>query len=176
MVEIIKTIEFDISSQVHQQITKLHNICSDYHHSRSYFKQLPHFRYLAFADDKLVAHMGVDHRVIRVGDSIFSIFGVIDLFVRPSDRRQGIASHLLNLLTELAQSKSIDFLFLVSGNDRFYLKNGFKAVSQECSWLGIEEHQNCGILTETIEKNFMVKQTGDKSWIDAPIDLLGYMF
>lgn len=176
MVKIIKQIEFDISSETHQQIIELHNICSDYHHSRSYFKQLPHFRYLAFAEDELVAHMGVDHRVIRVGDSVFTIFGVIDLFVRPSCRRQGIASQLLSLLTELALTKSIDFLFLVSHYDPIYLNNGFQAISQECSWLGIEEHKNCGVLTETIEENFMIKQTGDKTWTKGQIDLLGYMF
>ena len=120
--------------------------------------------------------MGVDHRVIRVGNSIFTIFGVIDLCVVQSHRRRGIASKLLILLTELAREKSVDFLFLVSHNDAIYLNNGFQAVSQYCSWLGIEDDRNCGVLVEKIEENFMVKQTGDKQWVNEPIDLLGYMF
>jgi len=174
--EIIRQTEFEISTENHQQIIELQQVCFSEAQSRSYFKQLPHFRYLVFADNTLIAHLGVDHRVIRVGDSIFSIFGIIDLCVKPEYRRQGIASQLLNILTELAIANSIDFLFLVSHRDSFYLNNGFEAVSQECTWLGIKEHQNCGILTETIEENLMIKQTGNKAWVDKPIDLLGYMF
>ncbi|MGL6343898.1 MAG: GNAT family N-acetyltransferase, partial [Waterburya sp.] len=91
--------------------------------------------------------------------------------------QQGIASKLLTLITELAEEKSIDFLFLVADDNRIYLKNGFKAFSQECNWFGIEDHHNCGVLTETIEEDFMIKQTGKKPWKnDMAIDLLGYMF
>lgn len=173
----INVIEYDISQDLHRQIIELKNSCfPETIRQRSYFKQLPHFRYLAVAENTLVAHMGVDHRVIRVGDSVFKIFGVIDLCVKSNYRQQGIASRLLSSLTKLAHEKSIDFLFLVSHNDSFYIKNGFKAVSQSCSWLGIEEHKNCGVLEEKIEENFMIKQTGDRRWIDEPIDLLGYMF
>jgi GNAT superfamily N-acetyltransferase len=175
--EIIRTIEFDISKKVHQQITELKNSSfPDTERSRSYLKQLPHFRYLVFAEDVLVGHMGVDHRVISVDDSVFSIFGVIDLCVRQNYQQQGIASNLLSQLTELAKEKSIDFLFLVADDNRIYLKNDFQAFSQECHWLGIEDHHNCGVLTETIEKEFMVKQIGDKPWKSGAIDLLGYMF
>ena len=175
--KIIRTIEFDISKNVHRQITKLRNLSfPEIKRNRSYFKQLPHFRYLVFDGDLLVSHMGVDHRVIRVGDYVFSIFGIIALCVKPSHQGRGIASELLEAVTELAKEKAIDFLFLVAHDKRIYLKNDFQAVSNKCSWLGIEDHCNCGVLTETIQENFMIKQTGDKLWNDKPIDLLGYMF
>jgi hypothetical protein len=64
----------------------------------------------------------------------------------------------------------------VADDNRIYLKNDFQAFSQECHWLGIEDHHNCGVLTETIEKEFMVKHIGDKPWKSGAIDLLGYMF
>ena len=175
--KITRIIEFDISKDVHRQITKLKNLSfPETKRNRSYFKQLPHFRYLVFEGDLLIGHMGVDHRVIRVGDRVFSIFGIIALCVKPSHQGKGIASELLEAVTRLARDKSIDFLFLVAHDNRIYLKNGFQAVSTQCSWLGIEDHNNCGVLTETIEEDFMIKQTGDKTWVDKPIDLLGYMF
>ena len=174
--EVIRTIEFDISAKVHQQITELQHASFNTQILRSYFKQLPHFRYLVFNEDLLVGHMGVDHRMISVEDSVFSIFGVIDLCVRQNYQQQGIASKLLTLLTQLAREKAIDFLFLVARDRRIYLKNGFQAFNQECQWLGIEDHHNCGILTETIEEGFMIKSTGNKSWHGGTIDLLGYMF
>ena len=175
--EIIRTIEFNISEDTHQQITNLRNSSfPENTKPRSYYKQLPHFRYLAFDRDTLVAHMGIEHRVIRVGDSIFTIFGVVDLCVKQSHRGQGIASEFLSLLTDLAREKSIDFLFAVVDSERLYSKNGFQTVSNYCSWLRIHEHKNYGVAVEKIVNEFMVKQIGDKLWIDEPIDLLGYMF
>ena len=175
--EINRITEFEISKDTHRQITYLRNACfPENSKPRSYYKQLPHFRYLAFAEDTLVAHMGVDHRAIRVGDSIFTIFGVIDLCVKQSHRRQGIASELLSLLTDLAREKSVDFLFTVVNNERLYLNNGFTAISNYCSWLRIDEHTNYGVAVEKIANELMVKQIGEKLWVDEPIDLLGYMF
>ena len=176
--EIRRTIEFKISKDTHRKITNLRNSCFPVKNRkpRSYYKQLPHFRYLAASQDALVAHMGVDYRVISVGDFVFSIFGVIDLCVAPGYRQQGIASKLLSLLTSLARESQVDFLFAVVDSDRLYSKNGFQTVSNYCSWLRIDEHKNYGVAVEKIEHEFMVKQIGDKLWIDEPIDLLGYMF
>ncbi|MEM7758645.1 MAG: GNAT family N-acetyltransferase [Cyanobacteria bacterium P01_A01_bin.40] len=176
--KIIKLIEHDIGTNAHSQITKLRNICfPNSKKNRSYYKQLPHFRYLAYDNEQLIGQMGVDHRVISVGDSIFSIFGVIDLCVIPNYQRQGIATQLLNILTKLAEEKSIDFLLLVADNDKLYAKNGFKYVSSYCSFLRIHEYQNYGVAFEKIENEFMVKQIGKKSWRqDGLMDLLGYRF
>lgn len=96
--------------------------------------------------------------------------------VKSSHRQQGIASQLLSSLTYLAKEKSIDFLFAVVKDERIYTKNGFKPVSNYCFWLRIHEHKNYGVAVEKITNEFMIKQTGDKLWVNEPIDLLGYMF
>lgn len=175
---IIKTVEFDIELDTHNQITKLRNLCfPENKKDRSYYKQLPHFRYLVYDDEQLIGQMGVDHRVISVGDSIFKIFGVIDLCIMPKYRRQGIATQLLNLLTNLAAKKSIDFLLLVANDPRLYSKNGFVYISNYCSFLRIHEHKNYGVALEKIENDFMIKQIGAKNWQqDGLMDLLGYRF
>ena len=62
--EIVRAIEFDIEQDTHNQITKLRNLCFPENKSdRSDYKQLPHFRYLAFDNNLLIAHMGVDHLI-----------------------------------------------------------------------------------------------------------------
>ena len=175
--KISRITEFDISKELHQQITELRNSCFPKNSKpRSYYKQLPHFRYLVFIEYKLIAQMGVDYRVIRVGDSIFAIFGVIDLCVEQNYRQQGIASQLLSSLTALATDKSVDFLFAVVKDNRIYSKNGFQNISNYCSWLRIHEHKNYGVAVEKIQDEFMIKQICDKQWVNEPIDLLGYMF
>ena len=80
--KIKRFIEFEISSALHSQITKLKNKCfPDSQKMRSYYKQLPHFRFLVFDKEKLIGHMGVDHRVILVGETPKFIFGIIDLCI-----------------------------------------------------------------------------------------------
>ncbi|MEL6441138.1 MAG: GNAT family N-acetyltransferase [Cyanobacteria bacterium J06621_8] len=176
--EVTKINEYDIELSTHDQITKLKNICfPNSKKDRSYYKQLPHFRYLVYDNEQLIGQMGVDYRVISVNISIFRIFGVIDLCIMPKYQRQGIATQLLNLLTKLAKEKSTDFLLLVADDDRLYARNGFKYVSNYCSFLRIHEHQNYGVALEKIENDFMVKQIGEKSWNqDGLMDLLGYRF
>ncbi len=95
---ISRHIEFDISYQDHRHITQLRNLSfPDSAVPRSYCKQLPHFRYLVHEHGNLVAHPGVDHRMILVGERAVHIFGVIDLCVDPLFRRKGIATTLTNL-------------------------------------------------------------------------------
>ncbi len=170
-------IEYDIDPQLHDEITRLRNDCfPEDSKERSYFKQLPHFRFLAFEDEILVGQMGIDHRMISVGNSVFSIFGVIDLCIATSYRNRGIASELLEQLSALASEKRIDFLFLVADDHRLYQKNGFQFISTDLTWLRIDEHINYGVGRERFENELMVKQTGKKFWPDGPVDLLGYLF
>ena len=175
--KILRKVEFDIESKIHFQITNLRNSCfTDYRVDRSYYKQLPHFRYLVFEENLLIGHMGIDHRVISVADSALTIFGVIDLCIHEDYRQRGIASNLLDSVFELATMSSIDFILLISDKKKLYLSKGFTTISQYCSWMRIDEHKNYGIAFERIENEIMVKQIGRKKWPDGPIDLLGYMF
>ncbi|MGF1482001.1 MAG: GNAT family N-acetyltransferase [Cyanophyceae cyanobacterium] len=169
--------EFDIDEETHRQITKLKNSCfPDYTKPRSYYKQLPHFRYLAYQGQTLIGQMGIDHRAIAIEDSVFTIFGVIDLCVIADKRRLGIASQMLQSLTQLAQEKSIDFLFAVASDHRLYQKNEFSAVIGYFQWLRIHDHKNYGVANEKLDQEVLVKQIGHRKWSDGPVDLLGYLF
>ena len=60
--------EFAIESPVFALVSDLlQGAFPGYPQDRPYFKLHPHFRYLAWDDETLAGHMGVDHRVIRVG-------------------------------------------------------------------------------------------------------------
>ena len=69
--EIIRTIESNILADVHRQITNLHNACFRSTLSRSYFKQLSHFRYLVF----VVRYQAALHPVFPADIiTLFSVF------------------------------------------------------------------------------------------------------
>lgn len=169
--------EYEISPTAHAKIIDLKNRCfPDHRKPWSYYKQLPHFRFLVYDDTSLIAHMGVDHRVIAVGDQPRTIFGIVDLCVDPQFRDRGIASELLDKLSELARRSRIDFLFAIVNRARLYERNGFQGLDALCLWLRINDHKNYGVAVERIANEIMVKQIGGKGWVDGPIDLLGYMF
>lgn len=172
-----KLIEHDIDLRLHAAITKLREECfPEDHKPRSYYKQLPHFRFLAYEGESLVGHMGVDHRVVSVGESVFSTFGVIDLCVREKYQGRGIGSALLVRLLQLAKGKEIDFVILVSGVHRFYEKYGFTVITPEFRWLRIYDHETVGIGNMRLDVPMMVKQIGENPWPEEPVDLLGYLF
>jgi len=169
--------EFEISSNLHNQIKKLRNSCfPDCQKSRSYYKQLPHFRFLVFEGEKLIGHMGVDHRVILIGETPKYIFGIIDLCIDINFQNKNIASTLLEEVTVLGLKSNIDFLLLFTKNDRVYKKNNFKTISTYCSWLRINDHKNYGVGFEEIKNEIMIKELGGNKWENKPIDFLGYLF
>jgi len=59
--------EFKITSSQKEAIQLLLSECfSGYPKDRTYYKQLPTFRYLAFQKDQLIGHLAVDHRMIAI--------------------------------------------------------------------------------------------------------------
>jgi predicted N-acetyltransferase YhbS len=176
-VNIIRKSEFEISELEHEQISKIREICfSDCHCNRSYFKQLPHFRYLAIHEHNVVGMVGIDHRMISVGGKPVSIFGVIDLCVLPEFRKHGIGASLMKEAEQLAQESSIDFIVLLADNHSLYKRLGFEVQDNDCTWLRIDEFKNHGIAEENLGNELMVKAVGDAGWPEGAVDFLGYLF
>src|SRR5690242_21212391 len=95
--------EAEIPADLAHQVQTLLQECFPGYPGRSYFKLPPHFRYLAMTGSGDVAgQMGVEFRVIRVGDAVVRTFGVVDLCVSQSQRSRGLAGRLLAEVTALA--------------------------------------------------------------------------
>jgi hypothetical protein len=172
-----KVFEHAITSELHSEISTLRDKCfPEDAVGRSYAKQLPHLRFLAFEGETLIGHLGVDHRVISVGGSPYTIFGVIDVCVSENSRGSGIAGILLKEVTQLAHSSGIDFCVLFAKDQRLYRSHGFSLLPVDVIWLRIHEHQNYGVGRERIESEFMILQTGNRAWPVGEVDLLGYLF
>jgi len=169
--------EYEIPTQWHEELTNLKSRCFPNHqHDRSYYKQLPHFRFICTDNGKIVGHIGVDHRVIRVADEIFRIFGLIDVCVDEQYRNKSIATSMIEKVFALGQETGIDFLFLIASDHRVYEKNKFQVVNELCSWLRIHDHRNYGVAVENLEQEIMIRKVGNRDWPKGPIDLLGYVF
>ena len=99
---ISRVAEAEIGGDLGRQVQALLQACFPGYPSRSYFKLPPHFRYLVMTGGVLVAQMGVELRVIRVGRTVLRTFGVVDLCVQTSERSHCLGRQLLAELTGFA--------------------------------------------------------------------------
>jgi GNAT superfamily N-acetyltransferase len=168
--------EAEIGTDLAGQLQQALQDCFPDYPDRTYFKLPPHFRYLALAGAEVVAQMGVELRVIRVGGTVLRTLGVVDLCVRPAGRSGGLAGRLLAELTAYAHACGMDFIILFADDDRVYTRNGWSRVSNRCTWVQINEHTTLGTATKSLADALMVKATGDKPWPGDDVDLLGHVF
>lgn len=168
--------EHKVDQGVHKQLYSLLGQSFPDYPERSYYKLLPQFRYLVWAGDKLVAQMGVEHRVINMDGHCVRVFGIIDLCVAPEYRIRKIATTLLRQVEALAQSSDVDFLILFANDHRLYHSNGYDRVVNVCRYVMVNEHQTLGIGERSFEECMMVKPIRHKKWQDGLVDMLGYVF
>lgn len=169
--------EFKINKKQHLEISELLKLCfSSYPSNQSFYKQFPSFRFLVFEEKKLIAHLAIIHRLIKVGEDSAVIFGVSDLCVHPDFQHKKIASILLEKLENLGTKHKIDFITLIAQEQSFYKKNGFQAINNNCRWLIINETQSLGLAQRNLENALMIKPLTKKNWGDGMVDFQGCLF
>ncbi len=169
--------EFKINKKQHSIISELLKLCfSAYPSNRSFYKQFPSFRYLVFKEKKLIAHLAIIHRMIKVGQENFAIFGVSDLCVHPDFQQKKVASVLLEELETLGKKHNIDFITLIAHEQKFYKKNGFQVYNNNCRWLIINEQQSLGLAQRNLGNSLMIRALGEKNWNNGMVDFQGCLF
>jgi GNAT superfamily N-acetyltransferase len=160
---ILRVAEIDIDEDLGQRLQSALQACFADYPDRSYYKLPPHFRYLVMAGGTVAAQMGVEFRVIRVGDCVVRTLGVSDLCVQRDRRSCGLASRLLAEVTANARACVMDFVILFADDDRLYVKSGWARVSNRLSWLKINEHTTVGLAHKVAEHAMMVKAVGARA-------------
>lgn len=167
--------EIELSQEQHDAIEILRNKSfPDHQVGRSYFKQLPHMRALKYNGNQLIGYMGLDYRVVSVGNETYKVLGVSDFCVDKRFQNQGIGTAMLSQLSEYASTKDVDFIILISDLHDFYIDNGYVRLNSLCSWLRIHEHKNYGVAVEQVD-DLYVKPLSGKTWAVGHLDWLGYM-
>ncbi|WP_102707032.1 GNAT family N-acetyltransferase [Terribacillus saccharophilus] len=172
--------EYDINSQLRDKLQNLLVECfpDEYPKDRIYFKQLPHFRFIAIDDkNQIIGQVCLDYRVMNLNGKPIKVLGIIDLCVSNANRSMGIGSLMISEVNKFCENKSVDFLLLFADNKKLYLNSGFKSVDNECKWLKInnENHTTSGIGKERIDE-LMVKEVGNIKWESGTLDLIGYLY
>ena len=165
----------DINESLRAQLQSLLQVSFPGYPDREYFKLPPHFRYLAIADGAVAAQMGVEFRMIRVGESVARTFGVVDLCVAESRRCQDLASRLLAEVTASARACGMDSSSCLPTTVAF-TRERMGSGRQRCSWVKIPRARDNGLATQESQDFMMVKPIAARAWPDGDVGLLGHMF
>ncbi len=169
--------EYKIPIAVHSQISLLlTEAFSGYPKGQTYYKQLPDFRYLIWEEERLIGHMGVEHRLMNNDGQTIKVFGVADLCIAQSHQHKKLATGLLTELERLGRKYGIDFIILMAKEHQLYLSNGFDLVKNECRWLLIQNNNCLGIIHRRIDQALMVKPLANIPWKNGVVDFLGPVF
>ncbi len=171
--------DYDLSKKEHEELLELlMESFPGYFKDRLYFKNIPAFRVLERVKERVIAHAGVDYRVIHSQkNGPLSIFGIVDLCVCKDHQNKGIAGKIISFIKDLAQKKSIDALVLFADDHPFYLKHGFENNSVTCRFLAIEDLSSVCVLEKDMSDCFMIRSLHTNlSFQNDHIDMLGPVF
>ena len=174
---ILETIhETDLTATDEAQISALLNraFASDYG-DRSYYKQRPHLRLVARHDGRIVGHLCLVMRDIRLGEALCPIIGVGDVATDPDFRGAGTASRLLDRAIDLARASPARFMVLF-GDRPLYAGHGFVKAGNRLTYPMLDEVRTHGVIT-LVDPGLMVLPLRESRWdFAAPVDLVGHIF
>jgi predicted acetyltransferase len=175
--EIKRVEEIKLLPKAAKEIKALLQECfPNYPKNRTYYHQIPDFRYLAYDKKKLIGQMSVDHRIMDVDGAQCTVLGISDFCISAEMRKKKIASKMLGEIERFGLKYKVDFLVLTTLNSSLYKKNGFKRKSNICKWLAVLKGQTLGVHYKRLDNSIMVKELNDKRWGNGDVDFLGPIF
>jgi predicted N-acetyltransferase YhbS len=142
---------------------------------RSFYQTRQHLRLVHRRDGRIVGHMALQFRAMRLGERLVHVAGLGDVATDPGYRGQGIAAGLLRIAISEARASRSDFVLLF-GTARLYAAAGFRPVDNTMTWIDLTGARTHEIHREPAE-SLMVLPLGALPWDDAaPLDLLGNLF
>lgn len=141
---------------------------------RSFFQVRQHLR-LVHRQGKIVGHMAVQFRAMRLGERLVTVAGLADVATDPSLRGRGIASGLLRVALAEAKASPAEY-FLLFGTAQLYHAAGFRPVHNPLIWVEVRD-----ALTRRIHRapadGMMVLPLRAEAWDEAAtLDLMGPTF
>jgi predicted N-acetyltransferase YhbS len=142
---------------------------------RSFFQVRQHLRLLRRDEGRILGHMAIQFRAMRLGERLITVAGLADVATHPDHRGKGIAAGLLQQAIATAKASPAEF-FLLFGVAQIYPAAGFRKVRNHMVWT--EMHGSwTGPLRREAAESLMVLPLKDSAWDEgAVLDLLGPTF
>ena len=142
---------------------------------RSFYQTRQHLRLIHRREGRIVGHMALQLRAMRLGDQLVTTACLGDVATDPETRGLGIAAALLQEAITVAKASPAAF-FLLFGVAKLYAAAGFRRVTNEMLWCEMQGARTGVTLREPAEE-LMMLPVGDAVWDDAALlDMLGPTF
>lgn len=168
--------EMRIGAERDREIAALldHAFENDYK-GRSFYENRQHCRLLAVLGTRIIGHVGLSFRAVRLGDELMDIIGLGDVAVHSDFRDAGIGTALVEASLDEARTVGVDFAVLF-GVRQLYERAGFRSAQNtviHCEMLGAR--------TKDVVRNensyLKVCELTSKPWNpDLPLDVAGFAF
>jgi predicted N-acetyltransferase YhbS len=142
---------------------------------RSFFQQRHQLRIVARHKSRIIGHMGLMLRAVRVDRVLTDVVGLADVATDPDHRGKGIAATLLQAaIAEAKRSPATHFLLF--GTAGLYAGAGFRKATNTITYLDLTGARTRDVHREPA-RELMVLPLRDQPWDDsAALDLLGTLF
>ena len=142
---------------------------------RSYFHQRHHLRLVTRDRGRIVGHMALMLRSVRLGEARFEVACLGEVATDPAHRGKGIAATLLQAaLTEARASPARHFLLF--GAAQLYAAAGFGRVTNPLTYLDIVGGSSRAINREPADSLMVLPLRGEPWDETANLDVLGPLF
>ena len=134
-----------------------------------------HLRLVRRDAGRVVGHLALGLRVIRLGDRLVDVVTVAEVVTAPGRRGEGVASALLAEAVAVARGTPGEFVLLF-GTARIYAAAGFRGHTNMMRRVDMAGRWTRAVVEEPA-RDLMVLPLRAAVWSDeAPIDLLGPKF
>lgn len=140
---------------------------------RSFYMQR-HTARLVVREDRIVGHLGLMFRSVRVGDALIPVLGIGDVATAPDRRGQGIAGALVAAAIEEGRASPAKFLALF-GEAGVYAGAGFQRKRNQMRWIDMVGART-GEVRQAQANYLMIYPLTDMDWPDGELDLIGNLF
>ena len=143
-----------------------------YSKTRAWNGYMPAWSVLLEDESRAVAHTGVMHKNIRVGDITIPVAGVFNVCVLPEYRGLGLSVRLMNAVEEEAakRDRKYGFLFCKSWIEDVYRKSGWNRLEGRSITRVLDDGRAKGMRENIIA---MYRRLGPDDFPPGPVHLLG---
>lgn len=143
--------------------------------NKSFYQQRQTVRFVAREGGRIVGHMGLCYRAVRLGDALIDIVGLGDVATLPEARGKGVASALMKASIEEAKQTRAAF-FVLFGVRPMYAGHGFQNVAGPVRYIDLSDART-GTVKEEHHEALMVLPLGVHAWTKGQVlDLVGHSF